>query len=183
MATKFLVWANKACNGKNIQWKQISGFEFFRLIKQPANKNRFFIKLPAEEWYEDEIFIESTQEQYVRWKKEENHKAYISKENQKFQTISQYNYTLDDEDGIDILENIPDKQSNFEEIIEQTIMSNELHKALEMLTENEILLINYRYSNKLTIRETAKKMGISKSNVEYREKNILEKLKNFWDKT
>lgn len=175
MATKFLVWADKDCNGTNIQWKQISGFEFFKLIKQPENKNRFFIKLPAEEWYEDEIFIEATQEQYADWKKEENHKAYINKENQKFQTVSQYRYSHEDDEMIDVIETISDENQKVAEIVEKAIISNQLHFLLNQLTMKEFEIISL-FSEGKSWRFIASELDMSKGAVQYQLEKILQNL-------
>ena len=42
MATKYLVWKDPACQGKNIEWVELTGKEFYQLTAQPENKGRRF---------------------------------------------------------------------------------------------------------------------------------------------
>lgn len=178
MTTKFLVWADKNCNGNNIQWKQISGFEFFRLIKEPKNKARFFIKLPAEDYDDDEIYIESTESQYKEWKKEADHKRYLREQNEKFKTVSQYSYSSEEDEDIDIIENVSDGGQCVAEFVEDMILSCQLHQALNSLSEREFKIISL-FSEGKTMRCIATELGMSKGAVQYQITIILEKLKKF----
>lgn len=66
---------------------------------------------------------------------------------------------------------------------EQIILSENLtilHKALNMLEENEKKLIVSLYYENMSMREFSRKTGIALSTLQYQHTKILKKLKNFF---
>ncbi len=56
-----------------------------------------------------------------------------------------------------------------------------LKKALDTLTEEENKIIYYKYWEGLTVREIAGEMNIPRSTIQYKIKEILSKLKEYWN--
>ena len=73
MVKKFFVWKDPSCNGKDIEWLELTGKEFFSMLKQPENRNRKFIRFGNEICADaDIIVLEATQQEYIAWRQEQN---------------------------------------------------------------------------------------------------------------
>lgn len=82
------------------------------------------------------------------------------------------------EQGIDM----EDERSDVEAIVLNRTMSNQLHKAIESLEENEQYLIIQLFFLERTERELASEFGISQNAVNKQRRRILNKLKKFFEK-
>jgi hypothetical protein len=64
MANKYFVWKDANCNGVNPEWIEMDGRTFYAFTKDPANKDRRFVRLGNEVCEEaDIIYLEATYEQ------------------------------------------------------------------------------------------------------------------------
>lgn len=76
-------------------------------------------------------------------------------------------------------EKTPNPEQNFFKDVDEEIME----KALETLSETEIIVLNYRYGlndcDKLSLSEIGEKIGVSRESVRQMEIKILKKLRNF----
>ena len=188
MKTIYLVWKNPACNGVNPEWKQLSGKEFFTLVRSLEGKNRYFVKLPNpdHETKDFQIVIEATKAAYQDWKKEKNHVDYLQKHSAGWQVISYHAIAnpngagaVDDECPLE--EMLIDADSAFENDL---ISSHLLEVALSVLTADERHLIEHLYlvDEPHTLRSYETLTGVSKSTASRRQKAAFEKLKKFFEK-
>lgn len=89
MTTKYLAWKDANCNGNNIEWLELTGREFYALIKSPAGKGRYFIRLYDDIGFEcNEIYIEATLSGYRNWRVDENAHNYLKRINKDYETFS-----------------------------------------------------------------------------------------------
>lgn len=75
-----------------------------------------------------------------------------------------------------------DISENVEDTVLNKISTENLHKALDKLTDNEYDLIISLYFQNFTEREYAKRQGVYPNAIHNRKVRILGKLKNFWNK-
>ena len=45
MANRYFVWKNIPVNTQDIEWAEMSGAEFYQLMKSPAARGRYFIDM------------------------------------------------------------------------------------------------------------------------------------------
>ena len=173
MTKQFLVWNDKDCNGVNPEWLSLTGKEFYEFIQKEENKGRFFIKLKSFGDGDNEIIIESTEEQFLMEKSKQNRSYYLQQQNEGYKTISAYEE--DDNELNEYDKNAGDEES-IEDVIEQVMLIGKLHEALEMLDEEEKMIINLYYFQNLSEAESAGLMGISQQTFHNRKTKILKKL-------
>ncbi|MDR0325254.1 MAG: sigma-70 family RNA polymerase sigma factor [Oscillospiraceae bacterium] len=89
------------------------------------------------------------------------------------------------EDSLERLEEtgaqFEDTQASIEEIVEDRLMLEKLRQCLDMLSDDERELILALYYDGLTEREYAKTLGISKTALHARKKNVLSKLRKYME--
>lgn len=89
MAKKYFVWRDPACNGENVEWVELSGKEFYQMLKRRENKSRRFIRLGNDICTDaDILFLETTEQQYIAWRREQNAHNYSMRNNATYRTIS-----------------------------------------------------------------------------------------------
>lgn len=163
MSKKYLVWKDESCNGKNIQWVEMTGKEFLLFKRNPQNKARKFIKLDnGVDFSDDIIYIEATKAQYDEWNREESrrHCNQKSQAEKNYSSISLDSF-VDNEDECTLHEVIADEQTDIEETVLNSCKRAELQKAILGLSESERELISALYidnDNGLSERVVSKEL-------------------------
>lgn len=178
MAKKFFAWKDKDCKGKNIEWIEFSGAEFFEFIKKEENKSRRFIRLLPEGDNElDDIIIEATEEQFKEWEKEKDRKKYIYKYSKQYEVVSESTFV--DEDGESLYDRISNELISLQDTVEKALTYGVLYQALKTLNAVETEIIDLIYFQSKTEQDVAAVLGIKQQSVNGRKIKILKKLKNF----
>lgn len=179
MAKQYLIWKDRNCNGINPEWISLTGKEFFEFIHKDENNGRFFIKLPSLGDGDDTIYIETTKEKY---KKSENKRKAESKKKKYKNLFQEVSFNISNEnDDLCLYESIGLLDESFEEKIENSIMLDNLNKALNNLSFDELEIISlYYFTDGATERSVAQQLGISQPTFNYRKEKVLKKLKDFF---
>jgi hypothetical protein len=89
MTKKYYIWKDPNCAGVDIEWLELTGKEFYALLKHPESKTRHFIRLGNDISLEaDIIYIEATEEQYRDWRREQNAHNHLRRVNSAFLKLS-----------------------------------------------------------------------------------------------
>lgn len=125
-------------------------------------------------WKMNGFLYEIDEEQYHRYRKEQDRHDYLKKQEHEAVILSLDSLGEDGASG-DLF--IADPNVNLEEDVVHKIMLEKLKSALEKFSPEELRLIDLLYSQTKSERETALILGISQRTVGYRKNNILSKLK------
>ena len=71
-----------------------------------------------------------------------------------------------------------DNKSDVHQIVEEKLLVDKLHHALDMLTEEENKIIQALFFEELTERQYATEQGVSQTTIHKKKQRILKKLKN-----
>ena len=179
MAKQFLVWKDRNCNGVNPEWLSLTGSEFYELTKKEENKDRFFMRIPPVAKGDDLIIIETTKERFLESEKERKSELRKSKHAKKFKQ-THFDF-FNEADEIILFELIGNQEETLEESIEESIMLEKLHEALEILSPEEKEVIHlYYFTEGATERSVAEQLNISQPTFNYRKEKTLKKLKDFF---
>ena len=184
MKTTYLIWKNPSCNGVNPDWQEITGQEFYALVRSSEGKNRYFIKLESEvdDGSDGKIILETTKTEYVNWRKDKDHSDYIREHQQKigYQIVSYHAFETDD--GCSGEEFLEDTEVNIETDFIKSIEQGLIKEVLSQLTEDEYRLIEYFYlsGKKGTVRGYSTITGIPVMTVQNKKTAILKKIKCFF---
>lgn len=150
------------------EWTEMSGIEFYKFINSPESEGRYFIDY-------DDMKIEANKEEYVKWRKEMNHRYYLNEQKRKYITISF------DESGFenDCINNgiIEIPNTVIEESIEKPLMHEKVNEALLELSNDDMQLIKLIYFHNKNRTEIALLSNISQQAVSKKVARILRKLK------
>jgi RNA polymerase sigma factor (sigma-70 family) len=180
MSKKFYIWKDPACDGTNIEWLELTGREFFALLKRPEGKSRRFIRLGAGMDPDAEIiYIEATEEQYREWRQEQNASDYLFRYSRDTLTCSMDSPPLDTE--VDsIHEVVPDEKVD----VEKTALSHMAHEMLEKvlrdLSADETKLLAELYLQGKSAAEIARERGVNRSTVSRQVSALLKRLQKFF---
>ena len=184
MKTIYLVWKDRHCNGVNPEWQELTGKGFYSFIKKPENKERHFIKLYGDNESDSIIMIESTEKEYIAWRKDKDHCDWIRKGQMStgYQVVSYH--AMETEDGCFGEELLPDETVSVEDDCFLLMDKKILKSALKQLTEEEYRLMAYFYLNdeKGTERGYAAITGLPQKTVHNRKVAVLKKIKRFINK-
>ena len=124
-------------------------------------------------------FYETTKEDYEKNQKDNRRHRYLE-ETKKGIVILSYN-AMDTEEmtGESI---IADETVNVEETAIKIVMIDELHKALSILSDEELHIINALFYEQITERNLAEQLHISQPAVNKKKNKILNKLKDYFEK-
>ncbi len=182
MATKYLVWKDRNCDGNNPEWLEMQGKEFFDFLNSDAGQGRRFILLDNDVCREaDIIFIEATVEQYADWYRERCHHLYLKKDAQRFRNLSLDAFCTDEESG-SFQELMADVDSEFESEVIRNSLLRLLPHALSILSDSgrEVILLKYFEYPALSDAEIAKRIGVEHMTFSKRKKRALAALKTFF---
>jgi DNA-directed RNA polymerase specialized sigma subunit len=175
MRTTYLVWKTPPQNGEAPDWQQIKGKDFLALVRSPESEGRYFIKLPSTngDFSDTAIVMETTEAEYLKWKREKNHADYLKNCGKHITVISYHIFESDEEQ-------LPNPANDFEP---QFLNAMALDAALASLTDEEYRLVEFLYlSDKPgTVREYEQLTGMPKSTVSRRHKAVIEKIKVFFE--
>jgi hypothetical protein len=180
MKATYLIWKTPPRNGANPDWQEISGKEFFALVRSLKNKDRYFIKLQSMDGDDADraIFIEATEADYLDWKREKNHTDYLRK-GRKMITVISY-HSLESDDGECFGEELLPTPNG--DVDAQYVNALLFEAALASLSDEEYRLVEFLYlsNRRRSVRDYEQVTGVSKSTISRRQKAVLEKLKNFF---
>ena len=181
MATKYLVWKDPACQGKNIEWVELTGKEFYQLTAQPENKGRRFIKLDDSVCEDaDVIIIEATLEQYRNWLPERDSHKYLMETKSGTQALS-LDQPVNGRSDILLADVIPD-DCGMEEVILKRLLITHLSKLMRCLSISEQELVDVLFLHNpenLSEREIARRQDIPQKTLNCRKIALLKKSKKF----
>ena len=144
-----------------------------RRRKDNTYKNKKFI-------YLHKMLMEVTQEEYIDYFQEIERNRYARKILRKFSAISiEQQQRVNEDEEMNDKDVVADPNCNVEFEITRKLEIEQLKKALLELSEDEYKIIKALFYEEKTVRKYAEKIGIPYSNVQYRKKQILNKLKKF----
>lgn len=184
MSKQFFIWKDPACDGIDPQWIEISGIEFYRLIKAPENKDRHFVTLGNDG--DDEagiIVVEATAENFKAWRSDARAALRRRKINATADiTIVPLDTPITTDEECLLSETLIDEDGDFMEKLLLKEDISMLKKALDMLSPAEMRIVDALYfSNHQNHgeREIARQLGTYQMMLNRQKKKILEKLKDF----
>ena len=126
-------------------------------------------------WKMNGYLYEVSEEQYFRYRKEQDRHNYLKKIEQEAVILSLDALGTDGRNG-EVF--IPDDRVNVEEEAVHNLMVEKLKHAVNKLTSDELLLIDLLYTQLKSERETA----LSQNAVNKRKGKLLKRLKKFIEK-
>lgn len=177
----YLIWKDVNCNGVNPEWVFMTGKDFYKFIKNPDNKNRYFMTLDDRICKDaDIITMECTKEKYQEWRIEKHHEEYLDKYEREREFISINSY-IPDSESMTYEEVIADESVDIEDDLMRVVKNQLLKEFFEGLSEKEKILINNLFiENKgLNELEVSKKLGIPRKTLNNKKLKLRKKLKNF----
>ncbi len=140
-----------------------------------STDKKYFIKIKNQ-------LVEVSKEVYIFHYKTKRRALYLTERNQKHGVVSYHSQ--------DILKNLSEDITGEETIYDtyaptpedltvESIMNEELHKALKFLTKDEMALIQALFFDGLTEVDMAKRYAVNQSTINRRKVKIIEKLKKF----
>lgn len=184
MTKQFFIWKDPACNGINPEWIQLSGREYYRFVKDPANQQRRFIVLGDDGDMEaGTIVLEATPEAHRIWRNEKRATAKRLKLD-----------PLYIEDMISLDAPVPGHEevlyheviaSTQEDILTLALFHLDIYRLcnfLSSLSEEETMLVRVLYFDNdegVSEREIARRLNIPQKSLNNRKLRLLKKAKDF----
>lgn len=186
MKTTYLVKKNANLPGTENNWIVMNSDEFETFKQTPEGAQRAKYLYQLDRCSEDDIVIyaEVDQETSARWRSDENHRDYISRENKKigYKVFSYHGITLeqDELDGEDILK---DEACDVETEALKNIAIAELHAAIAKLSVSDQKLIHLFYltEHPMSFREYEAITGIPNQTIHYRKNRAYMRLKKLME--
>ena len=180
MTKRFYIWKDPSCNGKNIEWLELTGKEFFAMLKQPENKARYFIRLGDDIAMEaDIIFIEATQEQYLGWRKEQNAHDRLRVINDVYQKVSLDCVTGERETDT-LYDVIPNASVDVERDAFARIFVEAPEHYFRHLKDGEYQFLIDLYIKRKTMVQMATERGVTQQAISRRADRLKKRLKKFF---
>ena len=180
----YLIWKDVNCNGVNPEWVFMTGKDFYKFIKNPENKNRYFMTLDDRVCKDaDIITMECTRESYKEWRIQKNHEDYLDRFENEREFISINSY-IPDSETMTYEEVIADESVDIEDDLMRVVKNQLLKEFFEELSEKEKNLINILFieNDGKNEFEIAKEKGIAQQTLNNRKLALRKKLKNFLGK-
>ena len=178
MARKYFVWKDPAYDGVHKSWVELSGKEFYAMMKLPENKRRHFIRLGNDICPDaDIIFIEATKQEYADWRRDQNASIYRARQRKEVSTLS-LDCQVRDADSLH--ETVGDDQVDVERAALSHIAHEQLEHALKSLTDDEIQLLTELYVRGRSESDIAREQNVHRSTVMRRVASVLSRLQNFF---
>lgn len=185
MTKQFFIWKDPACNGINPEWIQLSGREYYRFVKDPANQQRRFIVLGDDGDMEaGTIVLEATPEEHRIWRNEKRATAKRLKLDPLYieDTIS-LDTVVPGHEEVLYHEVIASPQEDILTLVLLHLDICHLRDFLTTLSSEEAELIRMLYFDSdegASERQVAKLLGVSQTTLNYRKQKILKNLKRFF---
>lgn len=183
---KYFVWKDANCNGKNVEWKEITGTEFYAL-KRAEPHRRFILWKNEDDPMDDGMLYEATEENYKEWDRERKRKEREDKYVEEHFTVFSIDDPVgtDDEEGLTWADIIPDTRDEDEELERQeeerrSVLVSKMLAEIEKLPEDDKNLIFAMFLNpekNMSEKEYAESLGISQQNVNKRKLKIFRKIR------
>lgn len=159
-------------NGKH---KEITYREFLKLKSDKKTYgNRKFIGIHG-------MIFEADEKSYRKYYSYKRRLMYVEK-SAKEENINVLSYDAFPYEQISSEAFLEDVASNFVEKVELKIMSEQLHRCIDLLTAKEKELVQAIYFQGLTERDFAEIEGVTQNAIHKRKARILAKLKKFLEK-
>lgn len=126
-------------------------------------------------WLFGGMLMEVSEEDYVQMNREKSRMQYQCKMAKKMGEFSYDSVGAEDFDGAVIL---VDHSLDVSEVVEQRIMVDKLHEAIQLLSEEDAELIQALYFDELSEREYAREKSISHTAVQKRRKRVVGKIRD-----
>lgn len=154
----------------SIEWVEMTGSEYYRFVTDPQNKNRHFINM-------GDVVLECSNAEYKKFKIEDDHSNYILEQEEGWSTISLS--ILEQQEFASGEETIVDTNPSVEEAAIQSLLSQDLYKALRELPTPDYLIIYELYLAKprKTIRQLSAEYGIPVMTLQDRKQKIVSALR------
>lgn len=180
MKKKYYVWKDPDCGGSNIEWVELTGREFFALLKCPENKTRHFIRLgPGIDPDADMIYIEATEEQYKEWEQEHNAYKYRCRRRRAVQFLSM-DAPPTSTNIASLHEVVPDEEVDVEKAALSHLAHEKLEEVLRGLSGEDAKLLAELYLQGKSAAEVARERGVNRSTVSRQASALLERLQKFF---
>ena len=183
---RYFVWKDANCNGKNVEWKEITGTEFYAL-KRAEPHRRFILWKNEYDPMDDGMLYEATEENYKEWDRERKRKEREDKYVEEHFTVFSIDDPVgtDDEEGLTWADIIPDTRDEDEELERQeeerrSVLVSKMLAEIEKLPEDDKNLIFAMFLNpekNMSEKEYAESLGISQQNVNKRKLKIFKKIR------
>lgn len=172
----YLVKKDPAARGRDVEWIQMTGAEFFAFARSPKARGRYFIRLTDDVSYEcPEIFIEADYSDYRKWQKEYDAHRYLMETKESYETLSADAPVTDDSSLIDTLAS--DEPSVDDVVIDNAMKRSILHK-ISMLPPKDRYIITalYLLEQPKSGAQIARDLNLSRAAIHKRIKKILKKI-------
>lgn len=188
MKTKYYAWKNGKQSEEKQEWIELSPREFIELCNNNRNlkqeNRRYFYQLPGLESGDTYLYLECTYEKYLESRAAKDERTRKRKEKEsliaegEWLTSVSLDSTFEDEteDTGSLLDVISNPDLCFEDSL---IVSMDIQKALNLLSSDEIRLIEQLYLSEYAVSESklAKQMNVPRRTLGCRKKKILGKIK------
>lgn len=188
MKTKYYAWKNGKHLKEKQEWIELSMHEFIELCNNNRNLKqecrRYFYQLPGLESGDTYLYLECTYEKYLESRAAKDERTRKRKEKEsliaegEWLTSVSLDSTFEDEteDTGSLLDVISNPDLCFEDSL---IVSMDIQKALNLLSSDEIRLIEQLYLSEYAVSESklAKQMNVPRRTLGCRKKKILGKIK------
>lgn len=141
-------------------------YEEYEQLMQQSQRPHF--------WLFGGMLLEIPEKAHMEMNRERSRRMYVYKQSKNVEEFSYESMTTGEYEG-DII--LVDEQPDVYEIVEQKLVSEELHKAMEELSVADRELIQALYFDECSERAYAKQVGLSQVAVHKRKKQVLEKLR------
>ena len=175
---RYLIWKDGTFKGTEDKfWTELSGKEFYALVKSPAGKGRYFIH--SFDWEDPEAgdwYFEATKESFDKWHvfQQARYRKLMEKLQNpiEFVSLDQVLYYDDNGDPVTLADTIPEEVPD--------AIYGEIDKILETLESDERALINLlfldNFENKSEVK-IAEELGVLHQTLNYRKRTILKKIR------
>ena len=177
----YIAWKDATCNGVNPEWIFMTGKDFYKFIKKPENKNRYFMTLDDRVCNDaDIITMECTKERYLEWRVQKNHENYLDKYEREHEFVSMSSY-ISDAEAITYEEVLADENVDVEDEVVNLVKIHLLDSFFGGLSEDDRELLNQLYieNEGLTEREICRRLNIPQKTINNRKLAIRKKIKKF----
>ena len=173
---KYLVWKDPDAGTAEDNWLQMNGREFREFIKKPESRGRCFIRMGDEFGECGMITIESTREQYIAWKREQDRHKYLRNQGKGIHVLSTDRKVTKEDTLLDML---PGLALSPEEAYLRKETHDELVRCFRNLSELEKDLLRvYDNDTMVTTEWIAAKYGKSISTLKRKRKALKRRLRS-----
>lgn len=179
MSKRYLIWKDPACNGRDIEWMELTGKEFLTLMRQAENKSRHFVRLGSEVFDEEVLVVEATWEQYLEWRKDYDRHRYLTDGQHGHEEVSLDQPTAHDE-NTSLHDLIADHAAEVEREVTESLSLDRLRFCMGQFSETERKILLDFYSKRKTLAELARELDISHQAVSKRISSLISRLQKFF---